>query len=189
MKRDIFPDAYGIGPHIHRLAVWVASRAASTSTCRFSVETGLFIIETAMAELLSGKKPWPEPSCMDEFHRELRQPVIAAAASRKLRFSHGIAGKLINMYVKVAFLSRKNCREPLSAAWHPPIDGEMLNTLARLSGPDQALWRRLNKVRWTKFSSSDYEEAIEGLKRLLGEGEPLWMAEQYWGGFAGAWRK
>lgn len=183
------PDAYSIDVHMHRFAGWVGSTAARTISSRFSVQTGVDILETALGDLLSGTKPWPDLSGMDEFHRELRNAVIAAAASHDLDFTHGIAAKLINMYMKAAFLSRENCREPLFAALHPPIDSEMLNTIARLDTHDKALWRRLNAVCWTNFSSSDYEEAIEGLRRLLGEGEPLWMAEQYWGGYAGAWRK
>jgi hypothetical protein len=183
------PNAYGIDLHIHRFAAWAASTAARTKSSRFSVEIGVRILEAAVPGVSTGAKAWPDPGCMDEFHRELRNSVIAEAARHGFEFSHGIAAKLINMYMKAALLSRENCKEPLAAALHPPIDSEMLNAIARLQSADKALWRRLNTVCWTNFSSSDYEAAIDGLRRLLGPNEPLWLAEQYWGGFTGAWRK
>ena len=38
---------YTINDHKHRFSAWAASRAASTSVCRFNVEKGRKIIEDA----------------------------------------------------------------------------------------------------------------------------------------------
>ncbi|MBK4736131.1 hypothetical protein [Noviherbaspirillum pedocola] len=183
-------DVYTIHVHMHRLAAWAASTAARSSpSCRFDVETGTRIIELGIVDLLTGALSWPEPCKMNEFHHSLRHSVIAAAAACGLSFTHGIAAKLINMYFKVVLITAENCMHPLIAALHPPIDGDMLQAIVRAKVGDQRLWRRLRDVGWTKFSSRDYEEAIAGLRSLLGPDTPLWMAEEYWGGYQGAWKK
>lgn len=90
------------------------------------------------------------------------------------------------MYFKGYLLDQANCLHPSVSAMHPPIDSVMLKALVESGKGDTALWRKLGLVRWTKFTSGHYEEAVAELRRMLGPQVPLWMAEEYWGGFQGA---
>src|SRR5271167_3585902 len=92
---------YSIHEHKHRFSAWAASRAASVKNCRFSVENGKEIIECAgLQQLLVGPEFLPEPQKVDATHFDWRVAIISAAKGKRLKFSHGVAAKLINVYLK-----------------------------------------------------------------------------------------
>ena len=97
---------YTIEEHKHRYAAWAASRAASTKTCRFSAQQGKSIIETiGLHMLIADPSLLPRPENLDSRHRDWRTVAIHIAKSIGLgTFTHGIAAKLINVYLKGAFV-------------------------------------------------------------------------------------
>ena len=104
-EASLCATAYGIERHSHLFAAWAASRAASVKGCRFSVEQGRAILEAAGFEAnFSTPDQLPASGDMDETHRQWRGSIIKAARSQKLTFTHGVAAKLINCYLKCRFV-------------------------------------------------------------------------------------
>jgi hypothetical protein len=63
--QTVSPSSYCIIEHKHRYSAWAASRAASTNTCRFDVNTGKLIIEAVgLKELLADPELLPTPHSM-----------------------------------------------------------------------------------------------------------------------------
>lgn len=122
---------YTIDEHKHRYAAWAASRAASTKTCRFSVQQGKSIIVTLGLHLLIADPALlPLPGDLDSRHRAWRTTAIQIANSMGLtHFTHGIAAKLINVYLKGAFVCAGHQMHINVAALHPPIDRLLLDEL------------------------------------------------------------
>ena len=175
---------YSIEEHVHRFSAWAASRAASTKTCRFSVPQGKRIIEAVgLREYISDPDKLPSPLDMGEAHRNWRNLAIHAANARDLTgFTHGIAAKLINCYMKSALVCAGQHNHPRVAALHPPIDSLLLEALwSSNAGGLRARWAVARAVRWSKFGATDYESVIDAIKQLM-RTEPLWHVEEWWPG-------
>ena len=96
---------YTIEEHKHRFSAWAAGRAANVIGCRFSVAQAKLILEVAgLKQLLVNPNNLPLPHDIDPRHREWRTNVIAAANGQELNFTHGVAAKLINIYLKAGFV-------------------------------------------------------------------------------------
>ena len=52
-----------------------------------------------------------------------------AAKDRGLDLTHGVAAKLINIYLKATFVSADHQDSPRVRAIHPPIDSILLDSL------------------------------------------------------------
>lgn len=119
---------YTIEEHKHRFAAWAASSAASVNkNCRFSVEDGKRILEAVgMNRLIDSPDRLPSPHNIDDEHRRWRGAVIAAARTRDIVFTHGVAAKLINIYLKAGFVCGGHHLNDCVRALHPPIDRELL---------------------------------------------------------------
>jgi hypothetical protein len=176
---------YSIHEHKHRFSAWAASRAATVIRCRFSVEQGKAILEAAdLRRLLLGPTQLPEPQDVDDAHRQWRVQVVAAAGARGLDFTHGVAAKLINVYLKAGFTCGGHDDEPRVQALHPPLDSLLLDELwAKDIGGLRADWAKARMIRWSKFSSDQYESVIASIRTALGRTLPLWHVEQYWRGY------
>lgn len=173
---------YTIDHHTHNFAVWAASTAASASRlCRFEVRTGKLILEG------SGFTPeftitrLPSPKNFDKIHAIWRTKIIAEAKKNGKEFTHGVAAKLINCYLKSRFICAGNSKCKLIDHIHPPIDSLLLRELAKIeyginNGKE---WRTFEKWRWSKFTSQQYESVISTIKGVMKE-KPLWSIEQYW---------
>lgn len=176
---------YTIEEHKHRYTAWAASRAASTKTCRFSVQQGKSIIEaTGIQEFLADPALLPLPDEIDFQHRAWRAAAIQSANGMGLGdFSHGIAAKLINVYLKGAFVCAGHQMHANVAALHPPIDSLLLDELyeGRVGGQRET-WATARKLRWSKFNSEQYESVIFGIRAAMGE-SPLWHIERHWRGY------
>ena len=108
---------YTIEEHKHRFAAWAAGRAASVNGCRFSVEQAKTILETAgMNQLLANPSNLPLPQDTDKSHREWRKEVTVAADKYGLNFTHGVAAKLINIYLKSGFVCCCDAKKSDSAS-------------------------------------------------------------------------
>ncbi|MCO7572623.1 hypothetical protein NJH78_21770 [Pseudomonas chlororaphis] len=175
---------YEIVEHRHRYCTWAAGHAANTKTCRFSVSTGKAIIEaTGLHLLLAGPELLPPPERIDAQHKIWRELAIEAAKSKGLvGFGHGVAAKLINVYLKGAFVCGGQELHPHVQALHPPIDKLLLDELYHQDiGALKAVWRQARKQRWSKLDTEQYQAVINGIRDAL-QGKPLWHIEFYWRG-------
>ena len=176
---------YGIAIHQHRFAAWVASRAASVKNCRFGVEQGRTLLEACgFTPSLSRPDQLPEPErgAVDDAHRRWRMDVMRAAQSSGLRFSHGVAAKPINVYLKSRFVCGGHDAHARVQSLHPPIDSVLLKGLADANvGGHATVWRQAAKMRWSRFNSDDYERVI-GFVRQSMAGAPMWKIEEFWRG-------
>jgi hypothetical protein len=176
---------YSIDEHKHRYSAWAASRAASVKNCRFEVADGKEIIEAIGLRSFGGSPDaLPEPNGMDSAHRRWRDEAIAAANRLGVsNFSHGIAAKLINVYLKGMVVCGGHHNHPRAVNLHPPIDRLLLDALyANNVGGSQEAWRNARAQRWSKFTSDQYEAVIAEIKRAMA-GSPLWRVESHWRGF------
>lgn len=180
MKTD---NTYTKKLHEHRLAAWAASRAASTSPkCRFKVKKGFTILENSgfdesfvIDEVCTVEK-------VDALHKQWRLKVIEVANSEGLEFSHGVAAKLINCYIKTRFVCGGLDDEKIKNL-HPPVDSILLENLRKLNKKVKPNpWKEYCEKRWSKFDSETYENVIKEIRKMLDE-EPMWMIEKYWNGY------
>ena len=124
----------------------------------------------------------PAPEKLDEQHRLWRDAAINTGRRLSLTVTHGVAAKLINLYLKGRFVCGGHHDHPHVRKLHPPIDSVMLKAfIQRDVGGFKPQWRRLQNLRWSKFSSDQYEEAIDLIRQSLNR-EPLWKIEEYWQG-------
>ena len=176
---------YTIEKHNHRLAAWAASSSASASPlCRFKVEKGIAILEECgFNAAFSSPDRLPQPAELTAKHREWRNAVIEAAERQRLTFTHGVAAKLINCYIKVRLVCGGHHNDSRTQAFHPPIDEVLLKELAKVNfGGHAKSWKRFRQARWSRFDSDTYEEVIELIRGSLPPNEPLWKIEEHWGG-------
>jgi hypothetical protein len=176
-------EPYGLEAHRHRFAAWAACRAASLVNCRFGVEEGRAILETCgFAATFCRPEQLPVPEAIDDAHRKWRAKVLRAAKSRKLLFTHGVAAKLVNIYLKSRFVCGGHHAHARVQSLHPPIDSVLLSGLAEANvGGYTKEWKQAEKTRWSKFGSDDYEHVIALIRQSL-NGAPLWKIEEHWRG-------
>lgn len=177
--------AYSIDEHRHRFAAWAASRAANVKGRRFSVKQGKAIVEGARLNyVVANPARLPNPPDVDLTHRAWRESVIVAAKTQSLPFTHGVAAKLINIYFKAGFVCGGHHNDPRVQALHPPIDSVLLEELsAQNLGGLRREWNKAKAIRWSNFTSEQYETVIRNIRAALGSNVPLWETEQYWQGY------
>lgn len=170
--------SYSIHEHSHRFAAWAAATGASASPkCRFRVEDGKAILEAAGFDArLCRPSQLPKPSQIDQVHAQWCKRVMAEARKRELKFTHGIAAKLINLYLKAKFTCAGHTYHPNVAALHPPIDSLLLKALNRTLHSTKR-----TPSNWSTFDAMTYQKRIETL-RLSTAPLPLWTAESLWQG-------
>ena len=176
--------SYDIKEHKHRYAAWAASRASSVKGCRFKVRQGGMIIKhLKLDDLIDCPKKLPKPCKFDSFHRDLRENAVSKSEELGLNFTHGVAAKLINIYMKTIFICGGYPEHAETKSIHPPIDSLLLKALRKKNiGEPKAKWHKEIKICWSKFNSNEYEEVIENIREAL-KGEPLWKIEKYWQGY------
>jgi hypothetical protein len=107
---------------------------------------------------------------------------MRAATSCGVPFTHGVAAKLVNMYLKSRFVCGGHHVHTRVQSLHPPIDSVLLKGLARANvGGYAKEWKLAATTRWSKFGSDDYEHVIALIRHSL-KGAPLWKIEEYWRG-------
>ena len=176
-RLDVAPT-YDIHEHSHRFAAWAAATGASASpTCRFSVEIGRAILEaTGFTPLLSNPSNMPSPKAFDRVHRKWRLKVITEAKKRKLKFTHGIAAKLINLYLKTRFTLGGHSNHPRVKAIHPPIDSLLIKSVNSTLPRTERM-----PTAWSKFDDETYQGVIAVLRHRNGN-KPFWKIEAHWEG-------
>lgn len=166
----------------HRFAGWAAATAASASpVCRFKVADGIAILESiGFTEDNLSISNLPNPRSFDSQHRRWRNSAIIAARKLRIKMSHGVAAKLINLYLKSIYICGGQNKHPKVAALHPPIDSILLCELIKTSDKKhKQIFIRLSKIRWSKFTSADYELAISTIRSLT-HSKPIWTIESLW---------
>ena len=84
-----------------------------------------------------------------------------------MTFTHGVAAKLINCYLKPRFVCAGYSDHPNVTALHPPIDKLLLEELAAQDfGRERVRWKEYSKHGWSRLNSDDYE-AIVTLSRKI----------------------
>ena len=176
---------YSIELHAHRLAAWAACTAARASKlCRFSVESGTIVLEQAGFTEAFVLDHLPPAAEADHVHRQWRDRILQAANANAYPFTHGVAAKLLNVYMKVRFVCGGHHQDPRVAALHPPIDKVLLTTLEKQNfGGQRVNWRALSSKGWSKFDSQDYETTIRLIRASLPPGTPMWTIEEHWQGY------
>jgi hypothetical protein len=184
-RHDDASVPYGIELHQHRFAAWAACRAASVMNCRFGVEQGRTVLETCgftSSFCRPEQLPQPESHAVDEAHRRWRADIVRAATSSGLPFTHGVAAKLVNIYLKSRFVCGGHHAHARVQSLHPPIDSVLLNGLAEANvGGYTKEWKQAARKRWSKFGSDDYEQVIVLIRQSL-KGAALWKVEEHWKG-------
>ena len=100
----------------------------------------------------------------------------------KTAFTHGVAAKLVNVYLKSRFICGGHHAHERARSLHPPIDSVLLKSLADANvGGKARQWKQAAKTRWSKFGSDEYEQVIAFIRQSL-NGGPLWMIEEHWRG-------
>jgi hypothetical protein len=139
--------------------------------------------DAGLNRLLVNPAQLPDPKNIDAAHREWRTAVVAAAERQGLGFTHGVAAKLINIYLKAGFCGAED-NDPRLQALHPPIDSLLLDELYRKNvGGLREEWGKARTIRWSKFTSAQYELVIDCSRSALGVHVPLWHIERYWRGY------
>lgn len=168
---------YTLFEHKHRFSAWAASRAASTITCRFKVEQGQEILEN-----LKNKKIPKNQKAFDDFHRNMRNLIINEAKKLNLNFTHGIAAKLFNCYLKSMYVNDESIDKKIRSIIHPPIDSLLLDSLYHKAiGNEVSIWRNARNIRWSNFTSEDYEIVMNQIIKIYSK-EGLWKVEEHWVG-------
>lgn len=186
-----YVSEYSLSVHQYRFAAWAAATAArSSSLCRFTRDQGLLLIkEFGLADIGPRWSDLPEPRTFNEFHRNLRNSIRTAALvafpGEDRDISHGVAAKLINVYLKVLLLSapaleNAQPQEVRKAnALHPTIDRILLSRLAMENvGGSARFWRAMRDRGWSQFDARDYEDTIDEIRRVTNGA--LWTIERYW---------
>lgn len=179
---------YTIEEHKHRFAAWAASRAASVNGCRFKVNQGKLIIEGASLDVVASSiDNLPQPTALDTQHRKWRNDIIQAAQRHQLAFTHGVAAKLINVYLKAIFVCGGDHADPRVKAIHPPVDFVLLEALYKHDiGGQRFEWQAAKRIRWSNLNCEQYERVISAIRQTISEGSGLWEIEEHWKGFQGA---
>lgn len=182
------PTAYDINLHVHRLAAWAAATAASSAKGkRFKVAQGVALLEAlGLHRLVGSPGNLPAPEEMDTAHRKWRQVTIDTATALNLPFfTHGLAAKLINVYLKTVFVNSAYAADPRVMALHPPIDRELLDGLSRSGLGTPKTWRHLRDAAWSTYDTDTYQQAIDAVRAALPAGQALWTIEEHWKGYQG----
>ncbi len=177
--------SYSIEEYKHRFASWAAARGASVINNRFKVEIGKLILEDAgLKNIANSINNLPSYDDFDKYHKEWRISVINVAKNYNLDFTHGVAAKLINLYLKSIYVCGESINDPRIKNIHPPIDSLLLDELYKQDiGQQKIIWQKAKKAKWSKFTSDEYEEVIKAIKKSTPVNFGLWEIEQYWRGF------
>ncbi len=184
-------DDYSLDENRNRFSSWAAVTAARASrNCRFTRAEGFLLLRrSGLSRIGTSWDDLPDVSAFDTFHRQLRYLLCEAAdelwCATDHRFSHGVAAKLINVYLKAMYLSGVKCNRASddvrmkAKALHPPIDRMLLAELAsRDVGGRAQFWRKQMHKGWSNFTSEDYESTIDVIQHVTGG--TLWKIEKHW---------
>ncbi|WSH64918.1 hypothetical protein U8Q05_25870 [Rhizobium ruizarguesonis] len=167
---------YSIDVHAHRFAIWSANRAAGRGIAGLNFALSNQILRRFDIEECLGPDSLPNPGEIDREHQTWCEDAIKLAASQGVEISHGVAAKLINVYLKSRFVCGGYHFHPKVTALHPPIDFLLLRALAQKKVKGFPV---KDAKSWTQFKFDDYQRVIDLIRAHLA-GESMWMIEKYW---------
>ena len=193
--------SYTINYHRHVFAAWAAGRASHTAAdfCHYSVEDAHDLLKAVgFGKTITKPGHLPRLQDLDDWHRKMRSSIIRRGnyltfgddGEWQCQFTHGIAAKLINVYVKSAFVCGPHYKHPRISGFHPPIDRLLLQALKQKDKNEERneFWSesvRPGGLPWTQWDSADYQFAIDGIRQFLLEKhktKELWKIERLWVG-------
>lgn len=99
-----------------------------------------------------------------------------------MALKHGVAAKLVNVYLKAAFVCGGHHVHERVAALHPPIDSLLLDSLAKANlGGLGGVFKKARRLRWSNLDSQQYQAVIDAMVAAF-PGQPLWQVEEHWRG-------
>lgn len=192
---------YHPAEHRFRFATWAAATAARSSrrVCTFKVSEGAQLLRKSKLRWMALGSHWL-PRTRPDFDRAHIDwcNEITNLGKRDISnsFTFGIAAKLVNCYLKALFLQTM-VGQPFDiydeydqSAWdastrflHPPIDSLLMAEAARRSsGELKKSWKQLEKIRWSKFTESDYRRTLQLIRSMVGDDvaqvEACWIGYQ-----------
>jgi hypothetical protein len=168
---------YDIFTHRHKFAVWAASRAvqrgwkdAKVSCLREAIE------ECGVREVINDVDSFPTTSqAFELLHSQWYHSIQNHLANNGVAASYGRVAKLLAVYLKAMVVIAGLEKTPLAYAIHPPIDRQLLQTLAGTKHISDFRY-----ISWTQLEEEQYYGLIHVLRQLLKQGEPFWMLEEHW---------
>lgn len=176
---------YNIKDHIHLYSSWAASRASSVKNNRFTVQNGQAILnQSTIKSFIQNPDGLPTSDKYDQVHCLWRNELIGISQNILSKpFTHGVAAKMINIYLKSVIICGGYYNHEKAKEVHPPIDSVLLKELASKNFNGKAkFWRKANKIAWSNFTSEEYQNVINEIRLGL-EGKALWRIEEYWKGY------
>lgn len=158
----------------HEFAVWTAARASQRAF------TTSKIIKQAIngSDLNLCKTDFNFDSQIefDKWHKRICHSLMRSLkkALDDKKVTYGRVAKIVNVYLKTAYIIPNKGRSELTKYIHPPIDRVLLKNLIK-EFPDIGI----KKISWTLFTENDYTDIIDRIKNL--KLEHLWEVEKYWG--------
>lgn len=158
----------------HEFAVWTAARASQRNF------TTSKIIKQAIND--SDLNPYridfnfDSQIEFDKWHKKICHNLVRnlRKAVDDKKVTYGRVAKIVNIYLKTAYIIPNKGKSELTKYIHPPIDRVLLKNLMK-EFPDIGI----KKISWTSFTEKDYTDIIDRLKNL--KLEHLWEVEEYWG--------
>jgi len=175
-------EPYTIHMHRHAVACWAAGRAAAVVGCRFTVEQARMFLESAgfTDETYQDPRDLPQPDNIDFEHRRWCCQIIKTGAKAGKTITHGVAAKLVNVYLKLRMVCAGFENDTRVAVLHPPIDSVLLGELQKQNvGGFGTQW---TETAWSKFDYKQYQRIINMIRQAI-PGLPMWMIEQCWKGY------
>lgn len=165
-------DNYTFEEHRHNYSVWTAARAVSRNfTTTANVKKA---IATSDLRNFTNSNLEPTQEEFDCLHVQWATQLISSLTeSTGAIVSYGRAAKIISIYLKtsVVLCNQGNCAKSLVI--HPPIDGILLNSIAKKIG-----LKELTRERWTQLDKENYWELVNKLKTEFGSFD--WKLEYFW---------
>jgi len=111
----------------------------------------------------------------ESLHRRWCRLIQDQLTRRGIEASYGRVAKLLAVYLKVMIVIAGSEKTLLAQAIHPPIDRQLLQTLAKVKHIS-----RLRYISYTELGSEEYYDLVSDLRQLLEHGQPFWMLEEHW---------
>lgn len=191
-------NEYKIEEHRHRFAVWAAAKASQAARVK-ELKVSLCrerIAQADAAHPISEILNFSQQKSFDDWHCLWREIISGEKIKSSPVLSHGVAAKIINIYLKCMIISAGSEHSPVAQFVHPPIDSYLLGAM---DGKITSKHRENNKsaiVRprlrpksnipmlwadtpWSKLNSNAYQDLVDDLVQASA-GMPLWKFESYW---------
>jgi hypothetical protein len=174
--------------HRHRFAVWAAARAAQRGLSGGSVARFAAAINSAKAIrqfLLDVKSQEITAQAFCKKHRSWCRFITKHLHDNSVpNATFGRAAKMVAVYLKsmIVVVPTGNT-SILASTIYPPIDGQLLKTIADSKNIQSVHTKAWKKITWTTLNEAEYYELIVQLREALGEGKPWWTIEKYWKGW------